>query len=209
MQLIHANASVESFTPNAEQLIEAAGRTCYKSEGKSDGTLEGAQKFCSGLVKRGHTAVIEHASATVRFVVDRGVSHEIVRHRVASYCQESTRYCNYGNGDQGVTFIIPNWGDLDCADAEDAMLLWQAAMKTAESVYLELLRKGWTPQQARTVLPNSTKTEVVMTANMREWRHFFQLRCSNAAHPQIQEVARPLLQVFKTMWPSLFEDITW
>lgn len=209
MQLIHASASVESFTPNAEQLIETAGRTCYKSEGKSDGTLEGAQKFCRGLIKRGHTAVIEHASATVRFIVDRGVSHEIVRHRVASYCQESTRYCNYGHKDQGVTFIIPNWGDLSGEDVEDAMLLWQAAMKTAESVYLELLRKGWTPQQARTVLPNSTKTEVVMTANMREWRHFFQLRCSNAAHPQIQEVARPLLQVFKTMWPSLFEDITW
>lgn len=205
MQLIHASASVEGFTPNAEQLIEAAGRTCYKSEGKSNGTLEGAQKFCRGLIKCGHLAVIEHASATVRFIVDRGVSHELVRHRVASYCQESTRYCNYGNGDQGVTFILPCFFDPE----SEQYNRWFKCMKYSEEMYLQLLHSGATPQEARSVLPNSVKTEVVMTANMREWRHFFELRCAKAAHPQMQEVARPLLQVFKTMWPSLFEDITW
>ena len=183
--------------------IEAAGRTCYKSEDKiTDGS---AEKFVRGIIKRGHEAVIEHGSLTVRFTCDRGVSHEIVRHRVASYCQESTRYCNYSNDDFGaeITVIKP----LFFNEGTQGYELWKEACENAENSYFKLLEYGCTPQEARAVLPNSLKTEIVMTANLREWRHFFKLRTSTAAHPQIREVMTPLLNELKGLIPVIFDDI--
>ena len=207
MQAIRAYTQIYGDVNGQEILnkIERCGRVCYKSEGKIE---EGsAEKFVAGIIKRGHEAVLEHASVTVKFVVDRGVSHEIVRHRIASYCQESTRYCNYSKDDFGseITCIIPHYLDYKSEGWET----WKAAMKSCEDAYFKLLEIGHTAQEARAVLPNSLKTEVVMTANLREWRTFFKLRCANAAHPQMREVTRPLLEDFKNMIPVVFDDITY
>ena len=188
--------------------IERCGRVCYKSEGKIE---EGsAEKFVAGLIKRGHEAMLEHASITVKFVVDRGISHELVRHRLASFAQESTRYCNYSKDDFGkeITFIIPFYLDYKSAGWNT----WKETMKTCEDAYFKLLDIGLLPQEARAVLPNSLKTEVVMTANLREWRYFFKLRAANstgAAHPQMTEVTRPLLDELKELIPVVFDDITY
>lgn len=183
-------------------LIELAGRTCCKSESKI--TEDSAEKFVRNILKRGHEAVIEHGSVTVRFTCDRGVSHEIVRHRLASYCQESTRYCNYSKESFGgeISFIRPS----TMAKGSVAMPQWIAACKQAEFSYFAMLDYGRTPQEARSVLPNSTKTEVVMTANMREWRHFLRLRTAPAAHPDMREVAKMLLTEMKNRYPVFFED---
>ena len=190
------------------QKIEKAGRTCYKSEDRI--TPESARKFVAGLVKRGHEAMIEHASMTVKFVVDRGVSHEIVRHRIASFAQESTRYCNYGQEKFGnnITFIQPCFFN---DSRTPAYVVWKTAMEEAEKRYLMLVNGlNCTPQEARSVLPNSLKTELIVTMNMREWRHFFKLRAAGvtgAPHPQMLEVAVPLLQRCQMLMPELFWDI--
>ena len=187
--------------------IEMVGRTCYKSEDKI--TEDSAEKFVANLIKRGHEAMLEHASFTVKFVVDRGVSHEIVRHRLASFAQESTRYCNYAKDGFGgeITFIEPCfWNDSSQYNA------WRESVANAETDYFYLLNIGATPEQARAVLPNSLKTEVVMTANLREWRHFFNLRAANKtgkAHPQMLEVTRPLLKELKQLIPVVFDDIVY
>lgn len=183
--------------------IELCGRICYKSEDKiTDGS---AQKFVANIINRGHEAVLEHDNITVKFIVDRGVSHEIVRHRLAAYCQESTRYCNYSKNGFGneISVIEPCFLERDT----QKWAAWESAMKNAEFSYLRMLDIGCTPQEARSVLPNSLKTEVVMTANLREWRHFFRLRTSPAAHPQMREVTIPLLQKFKELIPVVFDDI--
>lgn len=150
---------------------------------------------------------LTHQDVTVKFVVDRGVSHEIVRHRPASYCQESTRYCNYSKEDFGkeITFIIPDY----LSYGSEAWHTWKVAMKYAEDAYFKLLDIGLLPQEARAVLPNSLKTEVVMTANLHEWKIFFKLRTANAAHPQMREVTRPLLDDLKELIPVVFDDITY
>lgn len=184
-------------------LVEQAGRTCYKSEDKiKDGS---AEKFIAAIIKRGHEAVLEHGSLSVRFVCDRGVSHEIVRHRLASYCQESTRYCNYAKDDFGreITVIKP----LYLEEGSEGWDIWKHACQCAEEGYFDMLSWGCLPQEARSVLPNSLKTEVVMTANLREWRHFLKLRCSAAAHPQMREVAMLLLADLKERYPVFFGDI--
>lgn len=183
--------------------LEQCGRVCYKSEAKITNTS--APEFVAGIIKRGHEAVLEHCSFTVKFICDRGVSHEIVRHRVASYCQESTRYCNYSKGDFGseITVIKPCF----LAEDSDGMKEWKSAMRFAEDHYFSLLDFGCSPQEARSVLPNSLKTEVVMTANIREWRHFLKLRCSPAAHPQMREVALILLEKVHALIPVCFDDI--
>jgi thymidylate synthase (FAD) len=183
--------------------IEQCGRVCYKSEGQI--TEGSAPRFVETLIKRGHEAVLEHCSFTVKFVCDRGVSHEIVRHRMASYCQESTRYCNYGKGDfNGEIIVIEPSYLIKGTAAYDA---WKAACEATEQAYFDLLNWGLSPQEARAVLPNSLKTEVVMTANIREWRHVLKLRCSKAAHPQMQEVATQLLKELQEKIPVLFDDI--
>ena len=200
-------AGFEILTPiNGEEIlrhIEMCGRICYKSEGNI--TEDSYKKFVAGIVKRGHEAVIEHASFSVKFIVDRGVSHEIVRHRMASYCQESTRYCNYSGDKFGeeITVIDPCYLEEGTAGYSS----WKESCETAEKCYFEMLHAGHTAQEARAVLPNSLKTELVMTANLREWRHFFKLRTPKAAHPQMREVAIVLLEAVKKEIPVIFDDI--
>ncbi len=198
--------------------IERAGRTCYKSEDKV--TTDSAKTFVKGLLKRGHESVIEHENISVKIICDRGVTHEIVRHRLCAYSQESTRYCNYKGG---VTFVIPPWLKVGIEPGEwnsDKIIEgtkmmahgystdhWLFAIATSEKIYLSLLDDGWSPQQARSVLPNSLKTEIVMTANIREWRHILKLRTSKAAHPQMREVMIPILVELNDKIPILFDGI--
>lgn len=207
MKIINADYEIlTDITGNELKNIEYAGRTCYKSEDKI--TKESAKKFVENLIKRGHEAMLEHSSLSVKFICDRGVSHELVRHRLASFAQESTRYCNYSQDKFGneLTFIKP------CFLKEDShkYIIWRKAMNIAESSYFDLLIQGATPQEARSVLPNSIKTEVVMTANYREWRHFFWLRAARKtgpAHPQMEELAVPLLNELVGKIPVVFYDI--
>lgn len=185
------------------QHIEKIGRVCYKSEDKITEDGESAKKFVKMLIERTHEAMIEHSSLSVKFTVDRGVSHELVRHRIASFAQESTRYCNYSKDkfDNGITFIKPFFFD------DTKYQRWVSAMADAESAYMDLINNGATPQEARSVLPNSTKTEITITANYREWRSFFKLRTAKAAHPSIREITIPLLKELKEKLPIIFDDI--
>ena len=183
--------------------LERAGRVCYKSENKIE--AGSAEKFLASIIARGHESVLEHEKVTVTIICDRGVSHEIVRHRIASYSQESTRYCNYTNEKFGkeLTFIKP------CFWAEDdpKYSIWKTNMQQIEDAYNELIHLGASPQEARSILPNSLKTEIVVTMNIREWRHFFKLRTASAAHPQMREIAQKMLVAFKEKIPVLFDDI--
>lgn len=183
--------------------IELAGRVCYKSETKI--TSDSAIGFIQRILDNGHESVLEHEKLTVRIICDRGVSHELVRHRIASYSQESTRYCNYSldKHQNELTFIRPFFWN----DDPEKFHIWEDAMQIAEQSYLALIAKDASPQEARSVLPNSLKTEIVVTMNIREWRHFFRLRTSTAAHPQMQEIAVPMLEQFKKVIPILFDDI--
>ena len=200
-------AGHEIITPvNREEIlqrIEEVARTCYKSEDKI--TETSAAAFVKTLIKSGHEAMIEHCGISVKFICDRGVSHEIVRHRIASYAQESTRYCNYSKDKFGneITVIRPCFW----SETEEPYEVWLNAMLQAEKSYFALINSGARAEQVRSVLPNSLKTEIVMTANFREWRHFFKLRTAKDAHPQMREIAVPLLNELKEKLPELFEDI--
>ena len=232
MKLI--KASYEIITPiNGEEIlkqIELAARTCYKSEDKieyeplSIPDIEGdkyigdkevpdyyaksARILIPKLITRGHEAMLEFGgNITVKFICDRGVSHELVRHRLASFAQESTRYCNY-NKEEDIIFIQPCWITDISSDNED-VTNWYDAMCESEDRYNNLISLGWSPQQARSVLPNSLKTEINVSANIREWRHILKLRTSKAAHPQMRELMCPLLDELKNKIPILFDDITY
>jgi len=181
------------------KFIELIGRVCYKSEDKITDTS--AEKMVRSLVQRGHESVIEHFVITVRIVCDRGVTHEIVRHRIGSYSQESTRYCNYKT--RGIQIIEPFFFEEGTKKYDE----WLGAMKDSEKHYNKLIELGASPQEARSVLPNSLKTEIVVTYNLREWRHFFKMRCSEAAHPQMREVAIPILKEFQEIFPVFFDDL--
>lgn len=186
------------------KFIEKAGRTCYKSEDKISN--DSAKSFVKNLVERGHLSVIEHFTVSVRMICDRGVSHELVRHRPASYTQESTRYCNYTKGkfDGELTFIEPCfWTDANKPEFE----IWKNSMSRCEKDYIKLIEMGATPQEARSILPNSLKTEILVTMNLREWRHFLMLRTAKASHPQMREICIPLLKEFKEKIPVVFDDI--
>lgn len=196
MILIRPSHKILFISPKPLETIEAAGRTCYKSEDKI--TEGSAEKFVRMIIKRGHLSVIEHAMMRVRFICDRGITHEIVRHRLAAYSQESTKYCNYGKVD--MRFIIPGDFKLDSDDLELLGLI--------ENHYNKCLNeKHRSPQQARYFLPNGLKTEIVMTANLREWMHVFKLRISKAAHPQMRELMIPLLKEINNIIPVLFEEL--
>lgn len=186
--------------------IEVASRVCYKSE--SNITEESASKMVKNLIKSGHTAMIEHASISVKFICDRGVSHEIVRHRIASFAQESTRYCDYSKNkfDKQITFIKP----LFYKEGTPNYTAWKETCERCEATYFWLLNHGSTPQEARSVLPNSLKTEIVVTMNLREWIHFFKLRAvgtTGKPHPQMTEITIPLLNELKALLPEIFGDI--
>lgn len=221
MILVKPSTEILGFYADDLASIERIGRTCYKSEDKI--TSDSAEKFIKNILKNGHESVIEHSALTVKFIVDRGVSHELVRHRLCAFSQESTRYCNYKGG---VTFVIPPWLELPpCELVEDQIFSeethplwipwnessargrWLRCISECEFAYHWLLKYGQTPQQARSVLPNSLKTEIVVTANFREWRHMFKLRCSPAAHPQMREVMIPLLEKVKEHIPIIFDDL--
>lgn len=205
MKIIPASYEILDFPPESEILkkIELAGRTCYKSEDKI--TDDSAKDFVRRIIKSGHESVLEHASATVRIIADRGFLAEITRHRIASFSVESTRYCNYNSDRLGgeITVIKPCFWP----DPSPQLRNWIDAMVSAEMAYFALINAGATPQEARSVLPMSLKTEIVITANMREWRHIFKLRCAPAAHPQMREIILPLLGEFFNRIPVLFGDI--
>lgn len=196
------------------QMIESIGRVCYKSEDKITQDGESAKKFVAGLIKCKHEAMLEHSCLSVLFTVDRGVSHELVRHRLFSFAQESTRYCNYGQGKFGneITVILPLFFDTGMGTASNSLVYdeWKYACLSAERHYFKLLEMGARPQEARSVLPNSLKTEITITGNYREWRHFFNLRACDAtgpAHPQMKEVAKPLLVDIADRIPIIFDDL--
>jgi thymidylate synthase (FAD) len=211
MILIRPSYKIEAINGADLLLMEAAGRTCYKSESKGD-----PAGFLQSKIRAKHLTIIEHGSMTVRFIADRGFTHELVRHRMAVYSQESTRYCNYKGG---VTFIIPPWADvpegeydLDAVEKLDSnpAQIWLMAMFNSEWSYEILLERGWSPQEARTVLPNSLKTEIVMTANFREWRLVFEQRAlglTGKPHPQMLELMVPLLAEAQTKVPAIFDDL--
>ena len=181
--------------------LELAGRTAYKSEDKI--TPDSATKFIKMIVNRGHLSVIEHASMSVKFIFDRGISHEMVRHRLASFTQESTRYCNYSkkNEDGGLNII-----DIKEHMTADQYEVWLDTMLYLEAQYKTLLNAGAPPQIARSVLPNSLKTEIVVTANLREWKEILRQRAGKAAHPQIREVMIPLLAEMQEILPEIFNN---
>lgn len=205
MKIISPSVDILSAVDGHEVLkrLEIVGRTCYKSENLITDTS--AETFVRKLIYRGHEAIIEHESISVRFTCDRGVSHELVRHRVASYAQESTRYCNYSQDKFGgeITVIKPCF----LLEGTEAYRQFECLMHRAECAYFDLLEIGLSPQEARCVLPNSLKTEVVMTANLREWRTVLRLRCSKAAHPQMREVMLILLEKLHSLIPVVFDDI--
>lgn len=212
-------------------LIEKAGRTCYKSEDKI--TPTSSIKFINALIASGHESVIEHSAMTVKFTVDRGITHELVRHRLAAFSQESTRYCNYSKEDE-IEVIEPFFFDpneelrqidipvaydmnysnttLEIVGKETYMLnsfdVWCISCLTSEWAYMTLINEfGRSAQQARSVLPISLKAEIVVTANFREWRHILKLRCAKSAHPQMQEIMIPLKEELKKLIPVIFNDI--
>lgn len=199
MREITQLAMLEWITPNAAKVVELAGRTCYKSYCSTDSD---PAKFIAGLIKRGHNSVLEHASASFRIVTDRGITHELVRHRIASFSQESTRYCNYAgdrfNGE--IAVMRPETMKPECFD------LWLEAMGHAERIYLAMLELGEKPQNARSVLPTCSKTEIVMTCNMREWRHFLSLRDDKAAHPDMQILAKEIRYILQGAAPEFFPE---
>ena len=205
MKIIEASAELAQEI-DAEQImkhIERAGRVCYKSESRiSDNS---ADKFIANIIKSGHESVIEHVSLTFKIICDRGVTHEIVRHRLASYSQSSTRYCNYASDKFGneLTFIKPCFWNED----DENYLLWKQTLEVAEKNYLAMIKNGARPEQARSILPNSLKTEIFMTANLREWRHFLKLRTSKRAHPQMREVALKIHKILVDNLPIIFSDI--
>jgi thymidylate synthase (FAD) len=201
MKIVSADFEILGKVDGMEILksIERAGRVCYKSEDKI--TDISAARFVKNIIKRGHESVLEHQSISILLTCDRGVSHEVVRHRIAAYSQESTRYCNYGG--EGITVI-----DIrDYFMNSNSFDIWLAAMINCEKAYMDLLKNGESPQIARSVLPNSLKTEIVITYNMREWRHFLKLRTTAAAQPQMREIALLILHTFKETIPIIFDDI--
>lgn len=183
--------------------IEAAGRVCWKSEDKA--SEDSYERFIRLIIGKGHESVIEHANISVMFICDRGVTHQIVRHRIASYSMESTRYCNYSHDRFGneLTFIRPYYWDTD----SKLYKLWKEQMSQSEKVYLQMIELGATPQEARGVLPHSLKSELVVTMNLRQWRNFFKQRTAKDALPQIREIAVPLLIELRNMLPVVFGDI--
>lgn len=200
------NQSIKIMDPIDGELIleklELAGRVCYKSE---NGIKEGSKKkFLKSIIDRGHESVLEHESITVRLITDRATAMQITRHRLASYSIESQRYVNYSKDrhEKQITFIRPVWMEFN----SDIMLLWEHSCKESENSYFKILEKGATPEQAREVLPNSTKTEIVMTMNIRSWRNFLKLRTDKAAGPSIRQLAGMILKELKQI-PILFDDI--
>lgn len=209
MKIVQPSFEILAYTPDMSKLIERAIRCAYKSEERIE---EGSDaKIISHIKSLKHESTLEHGVITVKFVTDRGVTHELVRHRIASFTQESTRYCNYGKGKFGseITVIQPFFFTEHTSNPTEIRKFdsWWRACLYAEKEYLTMLELGAKPQEARSVLPNSLKTEIVVTANVREWRKIMELRTSKEAHPQIRQIMCPLLAVFREKWTFLFDDV--
>ena len=201
MKIIEPSAVLMRDFDGAEvmKFLELCGRTAYQSA--KNITDDSAEKFIRNLIKRGHESVLEHFSATFKIICDRGVMAELTRHRLASFTIESTRFNDYSKSE--LTFIKP------CFFTEDGLIMtnWRLGMAAAEKNYFQQRKRGATPEQARTILPNSLKTEIIMTCNLREWRHILKLRTAKHAHPQMRQVAEMILDVLKEKLPVIFEDI--
>lgn len=204
MRIVKPKVTLEWITPRAAYHAETAGRTCYRTEGKAAPNGSTASEFLKARLTgdNPHESVIEHAVASFRIITDRGISHELVRHRLASFSQESTRYCNYSNNRFGgeLRFLRPVNLPRELGPA------WERAVKASETAYLALLVGGAKPQDARSILPNCLKTELVMTCNMREWRHFLQLRLATGAHPDMQLIARKIAAILVGKVPEFFPE---
>lgn len=195
MRIIKPSVSIESNISYEEALriVENATRVCYKSEDKiKEGS---AEKLIKGIIKAKHLGCIEHVSLTVKFICDRACSHQLVRHRLMSFNQKSQRYCKEDN----LEVIKP--------DGLKNTAIWLESCRQAENAYAELIRRGEKPEVARGVLPNSTATEIYATANIREWRHFFELRCGRTAQKDIRMLALELLCQMFEKYPVFFEDL--
>jgi thymidylate synthase (FAD) len=198
LKIVTQSAELIHTTPNATLLIENAARICYKSEGSIG--IGSAERIIKSMWKSGHHSPFEHASASFKIVCDRGVSHEFVRHRLMSFSQESTRYCNYNKKQFGseLTFIQPP--DLTAKQRE----IWEKAMLDCEKKYKQMLLAGCAPEIARSVLTNSLKTEIFATANFRQWLYVIELRTSKAAHPQIRDVVQRINVCLRNIYPEIF-----
>ena len=202
MKIIEQSHEILNITNYPLRHIEMAGRTCYKSEDKM--SEDSARKFVKMLKDKGHYAMLEFGWMMVRFITNRGVTHEIVRHRLCSFAQESTRYVDY---QKEMEFIKPVWIDSEkmCSHYNSPDFRWYTAMEYSEQAYKTLRKHGWRPEQAREVLPNSLKTEIVVGANLREWMHIFKLRCNPKAHPQMVALMKPLQEDIRELIPVLFD----
>ena len=225
MKIVDQHHEILKITTDPIKHIEICGRTCYQSQPGS------AEKFSKMILTRGHETVIEHAHISVRFVTNRGVTHELVRHRLCSFSQESTRYVRY---DGNMEFIRPVWMNIPCGNVDEMSgkiyingdwikqphhERFLRSLIESELAYLDLIDEmksnlfpdnpyeAWRPEQAREVLPNSLKTEIVMSCNFREMRHILNLRCSKKAHPQIRALMLNLLSDLKEIVPVIFDDI--
>lgn len=201
--------SVELLTPlDGEAILkhlELCARNCYKSEDKI--TSDSAHKMVRKLLEMGHEAMIEHFNLTAKITCDLGVYKDITRHRHVSYAIESTRYCNYSKGKFGNELSMIKPCHIQEGTAE--YNLWLQTMEMIEKNYNAMAALGCKPDQLRMLLPHSIKADVVMTANLREWRHIFKLRCAPAAHPSVQQVMKMLLKKLKAEIPVIFDDITY
>lgn len=222
MYLVKPSIKFEWMTVDPLLVIERAGRLCYKSEERI--RPGSAEVLISKLLEKGHESIIEHAVMSYRVVCDRGITHEYVRHRIFSYAQESTRYCDYQGG---VQFILPPWialpegeyklsesgsftfdgAEVDIGITTKVEEVWLYSLLNSERDYVILRVEGWEPQKARSVLPHAVKTELIATANFRSWRNFFKLRTSLKAHPQMQEVANAILADAKRRVEVVFDDL--
>jgi len=226
MQLIKQKVEILYCDSSLLKLIEKAGRVCYKSEAKI--TSDSYKSFIQGIIKKGHESVIEHSLFTVKFTCDRGISHELVRHRLASFSQVSTRYVDYSK--RGIEFIVPYWYPNlynNTSKVNDCLKIgWEPGniqkscnLTQEEKEFLEYLINveklynklrgvyNQKPEQARAVLPNCLATELVMSANFREWRHVLRLRSSSKAHPQIRELMIDLYNNLRLTYPEIFDII--
>lgn len=211
MKIIEPSFKIEWGLENPKQIlkqIELAARNCYKSEDKIN--KESSYPLIRHIIKNGHEAMLEFGDICVRIICDRGISHELVRHRLCSFAQESTRFCNYSKDKFGnkLTFIQPYfWQDTTKGNNNHKQDIWKYSMKQVENYYLKLLCFGASPQEARSILPNSLKTEILIKTNLREWRQIFKLRAVNLkAHSQMRQIMLPILEKFKFRLPVLFED---
>lgn len=203
MKIVSPSATLTKITHAAEEHIEKCGRVAWKSEAKMSGINDGS--FLRRLIKMEHLSVLEHASATIHFVCDRAIANILVRHRIASYTQESQQFCNYTLDRFGreITFIEPP----EFVDDIPAREAWYQAILTCENAYFQLRERGFKPRDARSVLPNCTKTELISTLNFRAWREVFEKRLEPVCHPHTRWLMAQALRQLKARCPNVFHDI--